>query len=154
MGFVIVLHDTSSSNRLMSFIRTALAYRDKIDLIVLSRMTGGAAQYGVPDACKLLYKEGVNLLVLQDLDDVLELFPNGKVYQFTMKQSKPLSTIKNENIHSGALLLFSGSETGFAENELLTNAEKIYPDGAMKELPPEACLASFMFFVSVSKDNV
>ncbi len=147
MKYILLLHDTSSSNRVVNFTRIACSYKEYVKLIVFSRVTGGAAQYGIPDSFKIGYREGVNIIVLQDLEDAIELFKNTPKIQFTKRfgeefrsLSEALSGIKTNEV----MLLFSGSDVGFAENEVLKDAIKIYPKGINKELPPESYLSIFM----------
>lgn len=151
---VLVLHDVSSGSTLQSFVKTAVAYKDYVEVVVVSRASGAAAQFGVAEASKALYKEGLGLLVLPDLSDVFELLPGRKVVAFSRRFGSPVKEARELGISNGALALFSGSETGFSKSEIeaLANALVVYPRGASKELPPESYLSVLMHMVAASSE--
>jgi len=150
--YILLLHDTSSSNRVVNFTKIACSYKDYVKLIIFSRVTGGAAQYGIPDSFKIGYKEGVNIIVLQDIEDAVELFKETPKIQFTRRYGVEFKSLKDDilnNISSNeVMLMFSGSDVGFSENEVLKDAVKIYPKGIARELPPESYLSIFMHLVA------
>lgn len=139
-----MLHDVSSGSALVSFVRTALAYRDLLEVVIISRATGGAAQYGIADASKALYRESVAMLVVQDIPDVLELFPGRNLIFFSRRHGEPFTTLRDLGELGGSLLCFSGSETGFARNEIPEGARAVYPSGAQREMTPDAYLSIVM----------
>uniref|UniRef100_A0A7J3ZIG0 Exonuclease n=1 Tax=Fervidicoccus fontis TaxID=683846 RepID=A0A7J3ZIG0_9CREN len=150
----LLLHDVSSGNTLLNFVRTALAYKDYIELLVISRASGGAAQYGLAEASKMLYKEDVKLLVLPDIFDVTELFPQKKLVVFSRRHGSPFKSLGDIRLEDRSVILcFSGSETGFSKNELIESSVVVYPHGIRKELAPEAYLSIIMHLIATSKSD-
>ena len=146
MKVKIGLHDVSSTNRLMDTVKVAIAYKDVMDTFIVSRPTGAAAQYGVPEASKKLYKEGIRFILLPDINDYQEIFKE-KTIQIT--------TIHGENVFNNnievpdySLILISGNDNGFSKNELLNNALLMRIPKVKRELPSESTLGIIMYILS------
>ncbi len=149
MKISVVLHDVSSNNRLMDFVKEVLAYKKHINMVVISRPTGGAAQYGVPEASKLLFKYDIKFAIIPDITDLHELFGEGfTTIQFTKNYGKEFKDLDDLKIDKNILLIFSGSETGFSKNELLENSIRVYPYGIERELSPNSYFSIFMHLIS------
>jgi len=149
MKISVVIHDVSSNNRLMDFVKEVLAYKKYINMVIISRPTGGAAQYGVPEASKLLFKHDIKFAIIPDLTDLHELFSEEfSIIQFTKNYGKEFKDLDDLKIDNNILLIFSGSETGFSKNELLENSVRIYPYGIERELSPNSYFSIFMHLIS------
>ncbi|MGB9726266.1 MAG: RecB-family nuclease [Fervidicoccaceae archaeon] len=151
MKVVIGLHDVSSTSRLTDFLRTLFAFDIRVDLVVLSRVTGAAAQYGLPEASKLLFKRGVSFLILQDIGDYREIFSNYKIIQYSASKGRPISKMREigmEPERENVLLLFSGSDAGFTSGEIIEGAVAIRLPEAPRELPPESALSLVLHMLS------
>ncbi len=140
MKFIVAIHDVSSGHRLTEITKVILAYRKYVKMVVISRATGAAAQYGLAEASKTFYKAGIKLLILPDIEDYNELFKGNKILQFTRIHGREYGSIRDLAITEDTVLLISGNDNGFSKNELLENTEKIYPRGTEKQLPPETLL--------------
>lgn len=140
---VVVLHDASSQARINDFIKVVLAFTDKINSVVISKPSGAGAMYGVPEASKILYKESIPLIVVPDLKDLRDVFPNKKLVFVTLdeEKSKRIKALDELGDPSDKLLIFHGSEGGFSKKELLEADEVIYPSSLRREVPAEALLA-------------
>jgi SpoU rRNA methylase family enzyme len=137
MAWKVALHDVSSTNRLMETIKVVLAYSKYIDTFIVSKPSGSAAQYGVPEAGKKLYKAGIKFIVLPDISDY-NIIKTETILQVSQNCKEELEKkIKTDS----PLILLSGNENGFMKNELLNNARCIKIPSAERELPPEASLA-------------
>jgi len=140
---VVVLHDASSQARINDFIKVVLAFTDKINSVVISKPSGAGAMYGVPEASKILYKESIPLVVVPDLKDLRDVFPNKKLVFVTLdeEKSKRIKVLDELGDPLDKLLIFHGSEGGFSKKELLEADEVIYPSNLKREVPAEALLA-------------
>jgi len=143
----------SSGSRISEFAKVVTNYKEVVDLVVFSRISGGAAQYGLAEASKILFKEGIPFLVLADLTELDELGllkdKDAIIIQFSKLFGKPFSQLgeilsKNIAGDKRVFLVLSGSETGFSKSELLENANLVYPSGVRRELPPESYVVLFM----------
>ena len=77
-NLIVVVHNISSVHRVVEFARlvTGLGLR----YIVYTKVTGAAAQQGIPEAFRIAVKQGATLLVLSDLPDVFDLIRPDKAY--------------------------------------------------------------------------
>lgn len=149
MKVIVVLHDVSSSNRIVDFSRTLTNFKNSIKLVVFSRVTGGAAQYGLAEASKILYKDDIPFLIVSDLKELEELsLLKGQVIQVSRSFGRPVKSFEEVLSSKEALedttLVLSGSDTGFGRSELLSEATIVYPDILSREVSPEVYLVLFM----------
>ncbi|MCC6052472.1 MAG: RecB-family nuclease [Fervidicoccaceae archaeon] len=147
---IVVLHDASSQARINNFIKVILAFTDKVSLVVISKPSGAGAMYGVPEASKLLYKESMPLIVVPDLKDLREVFPNKKLVLVALdeEKSRRIRTLSELGDPSDKLLVFPGSDGGFSKKELLEADDIVYPLGLKREVPAEALLAVLLSSLS------
>lgn len=140
---VVVLHDVSSQARVNDFVKVALAFTDKIGAIVISKPSGAGAMYGVPEASKTTYKESIPLIVVPDLRDLREVFPDKKILFVSLSEerAKRIDSLSELGDLQDKVLVFSGSDGGFSKRELMEADDVIYPGKLVREIPPEALLA-------------
>lgn len=151
MKLSVGLHDISSTSRLSDFLRTLFAFDLEVELVVFSRVTGAAAQYGIPEASKQLFKRGISFLVLQDIGEYREIFRDYGILQYSAARGRPISSLEDLEIRpeSGRiLLLFSGSDTGFTSGEIIEGAEAVRSASAPRELPPESALSLLLHILA------
>lgn len=84
---IMVYHDVHSVAKLHEIARIAFTY-DNVDLFVISRPQGAAAQTGVPDVHLAAAKKGKKILVVPDLKDAADILKPGKVFVITRKAEK------------------------------------------------------------------
>ncbi|AFH42947.1 hypothetical protein IOK49_05350 [Fervidicoccus fontis] len=150
---VVGLHDISSTYRLSDFFKTVQAYKKFINTFAISRVTGAAAQYGIAEISKALFKSNVNFLILQDIGDFLQFFQGYKIFQFTQAYGVEFKSLEQLGLKDNdrILLIFSGNDVGFGKNELLPNATYLKISGIEKELPPQV---EFGIFMSMLAKNI
>lgn len=149
---MILLHDVSSTSRLSDFFRTIIAYRDYIEMFIISKVTGAAAQFGIAEISKGLFKSNIRFLLLGDIHELNDVFPEYQIIQFTATYGKEFKSFQ-ELAPSGTgktVLAFSGSDIGFSKNELLPGAILLKPFGIGKELPPQSYLAIALHLIASS----
>ncbi len=160
---VPVIHDVSSNARIVDFAKVMLNYRDVLELVVFSRLSGGAAQYGLAEASKLLFKENIPHLIVMDLNEISDIgivSTSDVVIQFSRALGNPFkraSDVVNGAADKAAdksrriVLVVSGSETGFSKSEILAGAKVVYPQGIKRDIPPDAYIALFMHLLLIEE---
>ncbi len=143
----IALHDVASTNRLTDFIKTAIAYKDFVGGVVISRATGAAAQYGLAEASKNLYKMGIPLLILPDIQDIMELWKNKRILQLTNTYGE--EEFNPSQVTDNTLIIFSGNDNGFSKKELIDVAIKAKIPQIEKELPASGELAIILHEIAI-----
>lgn len=151
---IVVLHDVGSQSKINDFVRVALAFRESIEAIVISRPSGAGAMYGVPEASKALYKESLPLIVIPDLPDLRELFPERKKILVSPGRGREISCLREIGEPEGLILVFSGNETGFSKKDLETADEVVTLRRVRRELPSDSMLAILMYLIERESDSL
>ncbi len=84
----LVYHDVHSVAKLVEIAKMAFAF-PHVNVFVISRAQGNAAQTGVPEVHMRAYRAGKKLLVVPDLKDAVELLKPDKVIIIARKAEKP-----------------------------------------------------------------
>jgi len=151
MGVLVVLHDVGSQSKVADFVRVVLAFREEVEGVVISRPSGGAAMYGVPEASKSLFRESIPLVVVSDLRDLGELFKGRRRVFVSPSKGREVSDFRELQAAGDVALVFSGGETGFSEKELGEADDVITLKGLRRELPPDALLAIYLYELSAAR---
>ncbi|MHA1321875.1 MAG: RecB-family nuclease [Candidatus Helarchaeota archaeon] len=117
----VAIHNVTGIQKIKEFTQLLTGFQ--IKNIIISKAVGSAAMSGVPQAQKLVFKKGGNLLYLEDIPDCIELLVPDEVYLFApYPYSKNLflpetiaSKLKNDK---KILLIFGGSDPGLSKREL------------------------------------
>lgn len=119
LEFLVVLNNVNSPSRLVDFVKVALSNNKvKIAAVVASRVSGMAAQTGVPEASKYAIKKNKAFFVLPTLQEVIELLKPDKVYIVVNSEvAKSLTEVKGE-INGRVMLVFNGVEGSLSKSEL------------------------------------
>jgi len=119
LEFLVVLNNVNSPSRLVDFVKVALSNNKvKIAAVVASRVSGMAAQTGVPEASKYAIKKNKAFFVLPTLQEVIELLKPDKVYIVVNSEvAKSLTEVKDE-INGRVMLVFNGVEGSLSKSEL------------------------------------
>ncbi len=125
----VAYHNVASVAKLVEFAKTALA-SDKVDLFIISKPQGSAAQTGVPEVHLLAYKLGKQLLVVRDLQQAIELLNPSKVIGID-REGSPLDVSKLDN---RTLLVFPGVPSGFTKQEMELMEIYDVPPAGMSEI--------------------
>ncbi|AWR99463.1 RecB-family nuclease [Metallosphaera hakonensis] len=112
MDISVVLHNVTSSQRLVDFAK--LVFGLNVKRFVVTKVSGTAAQAGIPDVGRLALKNNKSLIVLPDLKDAVELLAPKKVYLFS-----PFAQVEIESsdIQGESMIVFAGIENGFTKIE-------------------------------------
>ncbi len=116
---VVILHNISSVHRLVELVRLATGFG--IRNIVLTKVTGAAAQQGLPEVFRIGLKFNSNIIVLSELNDVVELlnplrllFLTCETGQLTLQDL--MNEIRSSEVKVG--LVVNGSDLPFLPREL------------------------------------
>ncbi|MFP3225391.1 MAG: RecB-family nuclease [Sulfolobaceae archaeon] len=134
---IIVLHNVSSSQKLIDFAK--LAFQLNIKHLVVTKVGGVAAQAGLAEVSKIAYKLNKSFLIFPDLKDAIDLLSPDAVYLITQQAKKEISQREFEN-KKRIMLVFSGLESGFNKLELSLGEAYKLPNFT-SDLPATAMLA-------------
>jgi len=146
---IVGIHGVFSVQRLVDFVKTAVALG--CSTVVVSKAVGAAAQNGVPEAQKVVFKSGRNMLVVADLVDIKELLNPDKLILITTEKREDLPEIVFEEIiemlkeNKNIVLVYSGTDTGFTRGELELGEAYRIPLVEGAPLSPVAALAISIF---------
>ncbi len=146
MELIPVIHNVSSVQRVVDMAR--LVYSLGLELLIVSKAYGGAAQSGVPEAMKIAMKTGKSLVVLPGLGDVVDLLKPDNLVAVTRSHAEKLVDPLNPPVYEGrTLIVFSGGEPEFTPSEI-AGAEKIYLRGVETKLGPIAEAAIILYILT------
>lgn len=118
---IIVLHNIHSVYRLIEMAKLCSIF--DVNLFVVSRAIGSAAQQGVPEASKLIFKSNRTLLIVNDLKEAINLLKPSKVYLLSAKPyaQTPLdiNVLLKQLDQEDVMIVLSGIDSGFSRNELV-----------------------------------
>ncbi|MGB9709825.1 RecB-family nuclease [Infirmifilum uzonense] len=151
-SIIPVLHNTQSSQRLAEVARTV--YGLGFNYLIVTKAVGSAAQVGVPEAQKLAYKFGRNLLVLADLSEAIELLQPRKVllvmpgkYGGRGLHEALAEAAKELREGDKVFLVFGGVEPGLSQRELKLG-EMVSPEGVEEDIGTVALVAISLYRVN------
>ncbi|OYT55633.1 MAG: hypothetical protein B6U76_05440 [Desulfurococcales archaeon ex4484_217_2] len=115
----IIVHNVSSVQRLTDIARFILTYTKKqeVPLLVLSRVSGSAAQTGLAEVSKLAYKLGRPILITEGLDDALQIIQPEKSFIVLSQGEQVNNILKELNENNKVALILPGSEAAFSKYE-------------------------------------
>jgi len=118
--------------------------------VVISKAMGAAAQSGVPEAQKVVFKSGRNMIVVADIPDVVELLEPEKLIFITRSEHNTPAIDFNDILklvkgQKSVILMFPGSEPGFSLREIEYGEAYSLPFVERPGLSPIAMLAICLF---------
>ncbi|MDN5358435.1 MAG: hypothetical protein PWP76_278 [Candidatus Diapherotrites archaeon] len=123
---IVVYHDVHSVAKLQEIAKIVFAY-DNVDLFVISRPQGAAAQTGVPEIHLAAAKRGKKILIVPDLKDVVELLKPKNVFIITKKAEKEFDPAE---VGDGDMVVVAGTEPDATKFDIDgLEARKILPQG-------------------------
>jgi len=146
---MIGLHNIASYQRLMDFSKAVFNF--DIKYFIITKVSGTAAQTGIPDLSKVAFKQGKSFIVLPDLKDAIELLQPDTVYLLlnnTDKELQPDSIDSNKKI----LIVFSGIESGFTKIEQ-SLGEMVRLPKIKLDIGPVASLGALLYCVINNSKN-
>ena len=118
---IYVLNNVTSPQRLIDAVKTAYSIESEpqIRAFIVTKVTGMAAQTGLPEASRYAYKLGKPLIILPTLKDAVELLNPTRTILITRKLDNSKSIEDVEVRDSDTLMIVvSGSDSEFAKSEL------------------------------------
>ena len=119
---VIAVHNISSVHRVVEFTRIVTGFGFKY--LIFTKVTGAAAQQGIPEAFRLAVKQNSNVVVLNDIPDIVDLIRPAKMYFLTAEKSnfKLSSMVQELKEHvdkdQRVVLVVNGSDLPFTPKEV------------------------------------
>jgi len=145
---VICIHNVASPQRLIDLAKVVFSLGD-MNVLVASRVTGMAAQTGVPEVMRYAYKLRKSFLVFPSLQDAIELLKPDKVLLLVPEGfPEAESLISKVTQDKRLLLVISGSEDGFTRADLGLG-DAVYLPGIKEFLPSAALVAIALWALKV-----
>ncbi len=148
---ILVYNNVGSAGKVESFVEVALGF-NVVDLIVISRAYGAAAQAGIPAASKRVFREGGKLLIVSDLKEAIELLKPDKVYVLEPKdrggsEEMNYDELSKEILEKKVMIVIGGESPGnpLREQEM---ASKVVWVGSEKNIGPHASLGILLYEIS------
>ena len=116
----IIVHNVSSVQRLTDIARFILTYtmKQEVPLLVLSRVSGSAAQTGLAEVSKLAYKLGRPILITEGLEDALQIIKPEKSFIVLSQGERVDNVLKEFEENRKVALILPGSEAAFSKYEI------------------------------------
>lgn len=137
------LYGTSSIQRLVDFVKIACSFEGIVPVVL--KPIGAAAQIGVPEAYRHVYRVGRPLIVLLDINDLHEALGVREVYYVDSKGAK--KSVKEIGSVDNIAIVVSGGEGEPSKKELerasVVQFEEVPPD-----LPPLATISIILYLLS------
>lgn len=146
---VVCIHNVASPQRLVDAAKVVFSLGDA-KVIAASRVTGMAAQTGVPEVMRYAYKLKKSFLVFPTLQDVIDLLKPDEVLLlvpegFPEAESLESKVAQNKRV----LLVISGSDDGFTRADLGLGST-VYLPGIKEFLPSVALIAISLWILKTS----
>lgn len=114
---ILIYHNINATRKLEEMTRIAFGF--DVDLFVVSKPTGSAAQSGVPEIHKQAFRKGKNILIVGDLRDAIELIQPDEVYTITKFGEKPnFEELREKAKEKKVVFVLGGTEPGLSKKEI------------------------------------
>ena len=112
-----VIHNVSSVQRIVDMARIVVSLG--LDLLIVTKAYGAAAQSGVPEASRLLLREKKGLVVLPELKDAVEAYsPDQVILVDRDNATAHLSLDELRALRGKVMVVLNGSDAPFSPQEL------------------------------------
>jgi len=117
----VAIHNVTGIQKIKEAVQVLMGFG--IKTVIISKAVGSAAMQGVPQVQKLIFKEGKNLLYVEDIPDMIELLVPDEIYviapqPYAKHKFDPDDLVQKLNEQKKVVLLFGGSEPGLSKLEL------------------------------------
>ena len=137
---VVCIHNVASPQRLMDAAKVVFGLGDA-KVLAASRVTGMAAQTGVPEVMRYAYRLKKSFLVFPTLQDVIDLLKPDEVLLLVPESFPEAENLESKVIQNKrVLLVISGSDDGFTRADLGLGSA-VYLPGVKEFLPSVASIA-------------
>lgn len=146
LELIVVISNVSSPQRLIDFAKLVYGLSNLKSSLVFTRVSGMAAQSGVPEVSKYLYRLGKPLLLLPSPQDVIDLLRPDRILVLAKTEvSKDVGEIADD-LKGRVALLVNGSDAPPPKAELSLGDHVM-----VRELdptsPPQAVLAIILYVI-------
>jgi len=137
------IHDISSVQRLVDFVRTA--YGLGAEMVIVSKVYGAAAVNGVPEATKIALKLKKGLIVVSNPRDVIEANIASKEHIIVLDPSDEACRVSCDELRKlignaeAVLMVFFGGDN--VDPQVTNIGKRIYIKGINTKISPIAELA-------------
>ncbi|NVM53742.1 MAG: hypothetical protein HWN66_08585 [Candidatus Helarchaeota archaeon] len=120
-NLLIAIHNVTGIQKIKEYTQVLVGFR--IKTVIISKAVGSAAMSGVPQAQKLIFKKGGNLLYVEDIPDVIELLNPDEIYviapqPYAKHKFDPEVVVQKLKDKKKILIIFGGSNPGLSKREL------------------------------------
>ncbi len=151
-SIVICIHNVASPQRLIDLAKVVFGLGD-MNVLVASRITGMAAQTGVPEVMRYAYKLRKSFLVFPSLQDAIDLLKPDEVLLLVPEGFPEAESLNSRTTQATQdkrlLLVISGSEDGFTRADLGLG-DAVYLPGVKEFLPSVALVAIALWILRQS----
>lgn len=148
VDLVFVLNNVASPQKLVDSVKTAygIVSKPRIRAFVVTKVSGMAAQTGLPEASKYAYKLGMPLIILPVLKDAVELLSPIKTILIVKESDNSMSLEELEPLAEGTLMVVvSGNDGEFSKSELALGEHYHIP--GLTYLTPSASIALLHYII-------
>ena len=117
----VAIHNVTGIQKIKEYTQVLMGFG--IRTVIISKAVGSAAVSGVPQAQKMIFKEGKNLLYIEDIPDIIELLNPDEIYvvaphPYAKHKFDPDAMVQKLKEKKKIVLIFGGSEPGLSKLEL------------------------------------
>ncbi|MEM2005303.1 MAG: RecB-family nuclease [Zestosphaera sp.] len=147
LELVVVLNNISSPQRLTDVAKLVYGLSGLKAGLVVTRVSGMAAQSGVPEVSKYAFRRGRPFLVLPSLQDALDMLRPDRVLVLAKTEvSKDVGEVVSR-LEGRVAVLVNGSDSPPTKAELALG-EHVTVAGFDESLPPQAALAVVLYLIA------
>ncbi|MEM4740359.1 MAG: RecB-family nuclease [Zestosphaera sp.] len=146
LELIVVVSNVSSPQRLIDFAKLVYGLSNLRSSLVFTRISGMAAQSGVPEVSKYLYRLGKPLLLLPSPQDVIDLLKPDRILVLAKTDvSKDIEEIA-DSLKGRVALLVNGGDTPPPKTEL-SLGDHVMVRELDPSTPPQALLAITLYVI-------
>lgn len=146
LELIVVVSNVSSPQRLIDFAKLVYGLSNLRSSLVFTRVSGMAAQSGVPEVGKYLYRLGKPLLLLPSPQDAIDLLKPDKVLVLAKTEiSRDIEEVA-DSLKGRVALLVNGGDTPPPKTELGLG-DHVMVRELDPSLPPQATLAIVLYVI-------
>ncbi len=119
----VAIHNVTGIQKIKEYTQVLVGF--KIRTVIISKAAGSAAMSGVPQAQKLIFQQGGNLLYVEDIPDIIDLINPDEIYviaphPYAKNKFDPELIVQKlkDPKKPKILLIFGGSEPGLSKRDL------------------------------------
>ncbi|MCC6032588.1 MAG: RecB-family nuclease [Desulfurococcaceae archaeon] len=147
LELVVVVNNVSSPQRLIDFAKLVYGLTNLRSSLVFTRVSGMAAQTGIPEVGRYLFRLGKPLLILPTPQDVIDLLKPDKVLVLAKTEvSKDIEEVAS-GLRGKVALVVNGGDTPPSKTEL-SLGDHVMVGELDPSTPPQAALAITLYVIA------